>query len=275
MPTRKRKVSRKAIIPASEPMVPQTESKKSKINIVLVVLLVIASFIIGSLYTKVQMLEKNGGTTAAPVGDTAGAPSVAPGAKIEVKLNDDDPFVGPKDAKVTVVTFEDFQCPFCGAFTGLDDAMVKNMQGRDATWQPAIPGIRKEYVDTGKVKLVWKDYPFLGQESFWAGQAARCAQDQGKFWEYHDYLFSHQNGENQGTFSKDNLKKFAADLGLKTADFNNCLDNAKYEKKLQDAVTYGQSVGVSGTPATFVNGKMISGAAGFATFKSEIDALLK
>lgn len=148
------------------------------------------------------------------------------------------------------------------------------MQGRDATWQPAETNIIKDYVNTGKAKFVWKDYPFLGQESKMAAQAGRCAKDQGKFWEMHNYLFSHQNGENQGTFSKENLKKFAVELGLNTNDFNNCMDSAKYEKAVNDALTYGQSVGVNGTPATFVNGKLISGAAPFSEFKTAIDAEL-
>jgi protein-disulfide isomerase len=280
MPTRRKKsaTSSKSVAfrQSVEPIIYPTPEKKNKLNYLLVGLLVIAAFVIGSMYTKLQMLEKNGGTqVGGNVGGNAAVPSGAPAAIVDVTVTDDDPSIGPKNAKVTVVTFEDFQCPFCGAFTGLDEAMVKNMQGRDPSWQPAVPGIKKEYVDSGKVRLVWKDYPFLGQESFWSGQAARCAQDQGKFWEFHDYLFSHQNGENQGAFSKDNLKKFALAIGLNANDFNNCIDSAKYEKKLQDAVTYGQSVGVSGTPATFVNGKMISGAAGFDTFKSEIEAALK
>lgn len=255
-----------------------TEKKENvstnKINYLLVGLLVIAAFALGSLYTRVKTLEKGTASGTQQVAIPTGTQPTIP-AKVDIKVTDDDPSMGPKNAKVTVVEFADFQCPFCAAFSGLDPKMVQSMQGRDPSWQPAALNIIKDYVKTNKVRLVWKDYPFLGQESFIAAQAARCAQDQGKFWEYHDYLFSHQNGENQGAFSKENLKKFAAVLGLKTADFNNCLDNAKYEKKVQDAVTFGQSVGVSGTPATFVNGKMVSGAASYTQFKPMIDAGLK
>lgn len=251
------------------------ENKKNYTTHILIILLVVGAFALGSLYTKVKYLEKGVSTTPSATAPSAAGPSQAVAPKADVKVNDNDPFMGPKDAKVTVVEFADFQCPFCGAFSGLNPDVVKSMQSRDATWQPAETNIIKDYVKTGKVKFVWKDYPFLGQESVWSGAAARCAQDQGKFWEFHDYLYSHQSGENQGSFSKDNLKKFAQAVGLNTGDFNKCVDSGKYDSKMQEAMTYGQSVGVNGTPATFVNGTLISGAAPYAQFKTAIDALLK
>lgn len=252
---------------------------KNYITYGLIGLLVVAAFLIGTLYTKVNYLEKGGGTNT--LGTQAGNNGQQPqapiptGGKVNVQVTDKDPSQGPSDAKVTVVEFADYQCPFCGAFSGLSPQDVQSMQARDSTWQPAEPNIVKDYVNSGKVRFVWKDYPFLGQESTWAGEAAKCAQDQGKFWEYHDYLYSHQGQENSGAFSKDNLKKFAATLGLNTTDFNNCLDSDKYAKAMQDAVAYGQSVGVNGTPATFVNGVLISGAAPYSQFKTAIDAALK
>jgi protein-disulfide isomerase len=260
--------------------VEKNDEKKNYVMYVLIGLLVVGAFALGNLYTKVKMLEKGTSGQAAVPTAGAAAPQVAqatttPGKPVDIKIADNDPQLGSKDAKVTVVIFEDFQCPFCGAFAGLDEKMIKNMQAQDATWQPALSNIKKDYVDTGKVRLVWKDYPFLGDESKWSAIAARCAQDQGKFWEYHDYLFSHQNGENQGSFSKDNLKKFAATLGLNTQTFNNCVDSNKYDAKPAEWVAFGQSVGVSGTPGTFVNGTLISGAAPYSTFKSAIDAALK
>lgn len=245
------------------------------------VVIFIAGLVIGYLFNRVRTLEGNGTTpTANTGGQVAGAqqqpaaanPTAVP--KQNLKVSDDDPTLGPKDAKVTIITFEDFQCPFCGAFTGMNADVVKSMQAQDATWQPALANLIKDYVNTGKAKLVWKDYPFLGAESNYAAMAARCAQDQGKFWEFHDYLFSNQKGENQGQFSKDNLKKFAATLGLNTTDFNNCVDSDKYSKKIADAVTYGQGVGVSGTPATFINGQMVSGAVPYSQFKPTVEAEL-
>jgi protein-disulfide isomerase len=244
-------------------------------NSILIVLLVVAAFIIGSLYTKVKTLEQSTDVTG---NNKTGNVTVQPttvSPKADLKIGESDPSMGPKDAKVTVVVFADFQCPYCGAYAGMDEKVIKAMQTRDPSWQPTVPNVIKDYVKNGKVRLVWKDYPFLGQESIWAGAAARCAQDQNKFWEYHDYLFSHQSGENQSAFSKENLKKFAATLGLKTADFNNCVDSDKYESKMKEAQTYGQSVGVSGTPATFINGQLLSGAVPYSQIKPIIEDLLK
>lgn len=265
----------------SDPIVTTYQSpnneKRGNVNYILIGLLVVAAFALGHLFTRVQQLEKGTGTIAGTSGTGGQVVQVQPTqvSKGELTVNDDDPVQGPKGAKVTVVVFEDFQCPYCGAATGLNSEMVKNMQSRDPNWQPAELNIIKEYVDTGKARLVWKDYPFLGQESIWSAAAARCAQDQGKFWQYHGKLFSSQKGENEGAFSKENLKKFAADLKLDTKTFNDCVDSAKHEAKVQQAITYGQSVGVSGTPATFVNGQVVSGAAGYATFKPMIEAQLK
>ena len=252
-------------------MTDKAASKKNLITYVLAGLLVVAAFAIGSLYTKVTMLEK--GTATAGTQPAAGAAATPAPKPVTVSKN--DPSQGKSDAKVTVVEFADFQCPYCSAYSGLDAQTVKAMQGQNPSWQPVEPNLFKDYVNSGKVRFIWKDYPFLGQESIWAGEAARCAQDQGKFWQFHDYLYSHQGQENSGAFSKDNLKKFAASLNLNTADFNKCLDSDKYLKQMQDAQTYGQSVGVDGTPATFVNGQLVSGAVPYSQIKSLVDAALK
>jgi len=269
--THKRPVARQAINPVAVP----EDGSTNKGKYLTYIIIFLAGLVIGYMYNRMSTLEKKvaGGTVAnQQAGAGAAAPTNVP--KADLKVNKDDPTMGPENAKVTVITFEDFQCPFCGAFSGLDDKTVKSMQQRDSTWQPALSNIIKDYVNSGKVRLVWKDYPFLGDESRFAASAARCAQEQNKFWEYHDYLFSHQNGENQGGFSKDNLKKFAVELKLNTADFNKCLDSDKYLAKMDESMTYGQGVGVSGTPATFVNGQFISGAVSYSQFKTAIDAAL-
>jgi len=118
------------------------------------------------------------------------------------------------------------------------------------------------------------NFAILGDESQWAAEAAECAGDQSKFWEYHDYLFSHQNGENQGAFSKDNLKGFAADMGLDTAAFNTCLDSGKYTQFVQDQSNIAHQLGVSSTPTFALNGQPVVGAQSFDSFKTTIDALL-
>jgi len=97
----------------------------------------------------------------------------------------------------------------------------------------------------------------IGQESTWAAEAARCAGDQGHFWDYHDKLFDSQAGENKGAFSKPNLKQFAADLELDTAQFNECLDSDKYLDAVNRDSAEGRQKGARGTPTVFVNDQMV------------------
>ena len=168
------------------------------------------------------------------------------------------PVLGETEAKVAVVEFGDYQCPYCGQF-----------------FKATEPLIREQYVKNGQVKIVWRDFAFLGPESFWAAEAARCANDQGKFWQYHDLLFNRQSGENKGAFAKDKLKGFAAELGLNQSDFDVCLDSGKYTQAVKDDTDYGRSVGVDSTPLTFISGEKIVGAQPFITFKTVIDKYLK
>lgn len=129
-------------------------------------------------------------------------------------------------------------------------------------------------MDTGKVRFGYFNFAFLGEESQWAAEAAECASDQDAYWEFHDYLFSHQNGENQGAFSKENLKGFAADMGLDTATFNSCLDSGKYTQLIKNQSNIARQLGVSSTPTFALNGQGIVGVISFDEFKTKIDALL-
>lgn len=129
-------------------------------------------------------------------------------------------------------------------------------------------------METGKVRFGYFNFVILGDESQWAAEAAECAGDQDAYWEFHDYLFSHQNGENQGAFTKDNLKGFAADMGLDTKVFNECLDSGKYTQLIQTQTNFAQQLGVQSTPTFIINGKGVVGAQPFATFKQMIDAFL-
>ncbi len=124
------------------------------------------------------------------------------------------------------------------------------------------------------MRLIYWHYAFLGDESQWAAEASECANDQNKFWEYHDKLFASQNGENQGAFSKDNLKKFAADLGLDTQSFNECLDSGKYTDFVKQESSLARQIGVQSTPSFVVNGKAIVGAETFDTFKQMFDQMI-
>ncbi|MFH1990421.1 MAG: DsbA family protein [Patescibacteria group bacterium] len=147
--------------------------------------------------------------------------------------------LGDQNAPVTVIEYGDFQCPFCSKF----------FEDTEST-------LREKYIKTGKVKFIYRDFAFLGDESFWAANAARCAGEQGQFWQYHDYLYSNQSSENQGVFSKSNLKSFAAVLGLVQEKFDSCLDSDKYAAAIQKETKEGGEAGVSGVPATFINGTL-------------------
>lgn len=172
-------------------------------------------------------------------------------------VSSSDFILGDQKAPVTVIEYGDFQCPFCGKF-----------------FKDAESTLREKYVKTGKVKYIYRDFVFLGDESLWAANAVRCAGEQGKFWQYHDYLYSNQSGENQGAFSKGNLKSFATVLGLDKEKFNSCLDSEKYTDAIQKETKEGGNAGVSGTPASFINGTLYAGALPSATFIQIIDGEL-
>lgn len=168
------------------------------------------------------------------------------------------PSLGNPAAPVTIVEFGDFQCPFCGRF-----------------FQTTEKQIIEQYVKSGKARFVYRNFAFLGEESEWAAVAAQCANEQGKFWQYHDYLFSHQQGENQGAFSKENLKAFARAVGLAGSRFDSCLDSDKYLEAVRRDTEEGRGAGVNGTPGTFVNGRLIQGAVPFTQFQALIEEELK
>ena len=171
-----------------------------------------------------------------PAIEQPGAPSEP--AKADVGT-DDDAVRGEEDAPVTIIEFSDFQCPFCERF-----------------YSQTLPQLEEEYISTGKVKLVYRDFPLsFHQEAQPAAEAAECAGEQGKYWEMHDKIF-----ENQASLSNANYKKWAIDIGLNTAKFNTCLDSGAMASEVQKDFTDGQASGVQGTPAFFVNGKLVSGA---------------
>ncbi len=230
-------------------------------NRILIVALVVAAFLIGALSSKVSFLEKNASTTQAT--QTPTAPNQAPISKVDVDLGH-LPFLGDKNAKVAIVEFGDFQCPFCERF-----------------YKQVEKQLIKEYADSGKVKFAFRHYAFLDKKNFdpnsdsrestWAALASECANEQGKFWEYHDYLYENQGAENSGAFNKDKLVGFAKILNLNTQQFSTCLESEKYAKNVEEDLAFGQKAGVNGTPATFVNGQIIVGAQPYSAFKTIID----
>lgn len=170
------------------------------------------------------------------------------------KIRQDDFVLGNPAAKVVLVEYGDFQCPFCGRFFKTTEQQLK-----------------ETYIKDGKAALVWRDFAFLGEESFRTAEAARCAGEQGKFWQYHDYLFNNQRGENEGAFADQILKRFAREVGLDSAKFDSCLDLRKYRKTVEEQSEEGRLLGVNGTPTTFVNGQIVSGAVPFSAFEKVIE----
>jgi len=170
----------------------------------------------------------------------------APRQPIEISV--DDPSLGPADAPVTLVEFADFQCPFCGRLL------------------PTIKQLRQRYGD--RLRVVWKDFPLrrIHPQAFHSAEAANCAREQGKFWEYHDRLFS-----NQQALSDAALKQYARDSGIDAARFDACLDSSKYEARVRDAAAVAARLGFTSTPTTYINGRMISGAKPYEAFRAVID----
>lgn len=185
----------------------------------------------------------------------AGTPASPPSAASSVPAQGSTK--GSPEAKVTVVEYSDFQCPYCARFA-LD----------------TFPRLEEAYVKTGKVRWVFRHFAFLGQESILAAQAAECAGEQGHFWPYHDKLFASQGGENRGAFSLSRLKALARQLGLKGETFDACLDSGRQAGKVRADTQEGQRQGVRATPTFFVEGKKLEGAQPYSAFGAAIEEAL-
>jgi protein-disulfide isomerase len=159
-----------------------------------------------------------------------------------------EPFRGSEKAPVTIVKFEDFQCPFCKQI------------------QPTVNALLSRY--DGKVRLVHKDLPLesLHPQARQAAEAARCAHEQGKFWEYHDKLYA-----TAPKASADDLQSYAKDVGLNAGSFDRCFASGKYKEVVQRDLNEGAQLGLTGTPTFFINGREISGNQPSEAFEAIID----
>ena len=138
----------------------------------------------------------------------------------------------------------------------------------------ASPQLIEEYVNTGKVRYVFKYFPFLGDESYYAAEAAECAGDQGKFWEYHDLLFARWQGEGVGTFLPDKLKGYAGELALDTQAFSACLDSRRHEATVLADKRDGTQAGVKYTPSLFLNGELMGAPRDYEELKAKVEEAL-
>ena len=213
-----------------------------------------------------EMISEIEAKAPAPSLQPTQAPSQPSAPQIFQVSVDDDPFKGDPDAPVTVVEFSDFQCPFCSRF-----------------FTQTLPALQENYINTGKIKLVYRDFPLdsLHPNARPAHIAAECADEQGKFWEYHDVLF-----ENQGQWSRlssadlsSQLNQYATSMGLNSASFDSCLSSPSMADEVNADFLQAASYGATGTPTFFIGNEKngfikLVGAQPFSAFQAAIDAQL-
>jgi protein-disulfide isomerase len=178
-------------------------------------------------------------------------------------LENGSPILGDINAKITLVEFGDYQCHFCNVF-----------------FHSTEHKILQQYVETGKVKIIFKDYTIIGPDSVQASHGTHCASEQGLFWEYHDILFSNWAGENNGWASKENLFNFAQEINLDLEQWAECMDNETHLKTIVASTDDARSLELTGTPAFFVIGQdeeitKLIGAQPYETFEKIFDEELK
>lgn len=182
---------------------------------------------------------------------------------INTFIDNGSPALGNPNAPVTLVEFGDYQCHFCNVFFhSTEDDILKN------------------YVETGKVKMIFKDYNIIGPDSVNASHGAHCANDQELFWEYHDILYSNWTGENNGWASSENLGKFAQEVGLDMDEWSECMLNGLHSQTILASNDDARSLELTGTPAFFVIGPdgkttKLFGAQPFETFEKVFENELK
>lgn len=245
------------------------------------IILVVLVFLLGMMLQKQQILGgKSGilginiGNNPTPTAGIAGQPTVN-FRKFDVKndLGTIKP-LGQKDAKVKLILFSDFECPYCAALDGHNSQVMDSLKTNIPGWEAAVPKIISDYVDAGKAVLYFRDFP-VHQDSQIEHNAARCANEQDKFWEMHDKLFSLQDEGGVGTDPAGKMKEIAASIGLDETKFASCLSSKKYQKEIDTDLAAAQELGVRGTPQMFINSQYVSGADGYAAFKKIIEEELK
>ncbi|MFB3819818.1 MAG: DsbA family protein [Candidatus Methylomirabilales bacterium] len=191
------------------------------------------------------------------------APAAARGGERELSRADvvttlergPGPSRGFPSAPITVVELSDFQCTYCRKFR----------------WE-TLPALEQEYIQSGRVRLVYRHLAVLGQASVRAAEAASCAHDQQRFWEYHDKLFEQKGAL---AFSLSRLQGYAAELGLDGKAFGACLDGRKHAQRVEAETILGQALGATGTPAFLIKGQLLMGAHPIETFRRVLEGMVK
>ncbi len=192
-----------------------------------------------------------------------------PPAKVDMSLGH-FPVKGDANAKVAIVEFADLRCPFCKQFYSTTEQQVLT-----------------DYVNTGKVKFTFRHFEFLGPASTTAGEAAECANEQGKFWDMYDYLYKNQPDETDTSmYTNDKLTSIAGTLGMDTNQFSSCMSSNKYAQNITNDQNDGQTAGISGTPSfvigkldstgtKIIGGQVVVGAVPYTELKTTIDQALQ
>ena len=173
-------------------------------------------------------------------------------------MENGSPLLGDPGARITIVEFGDYQCTYCHAFhANTKDQLIQ------------------DYVNTGKVNFVFRDFPLNGPASVLAAQAAYCAGDQNKYWQYHDELYNNWGGENTGWVNQKSLDQFANNVNLDLTEFDACVSDKKYEQKVLDNQQFGEKLGINATPSFIIfSDKKITtiiGAQPYSVFKQTLD----
>jgi len=255
-----------------EDFISNTTPKKSTptgIIIALVAVVAVAAFFAGLYFSNLDTnqvtksdLDDAISRIESKIGNNLPSPTLQP---VKISL-DDDPIRGNPDAPITIVEFSDYQCPFCARF-----------------YAQTLPLLLEEYIDEGKVNLVYRDFPVqrIHPNALAAAAAAECADDQGKYWEYHDTLFEKQNAwaKLDSNSAISTFSQFAAEIELEQQQFDNCLESGKYLEEVQADFSDGKNYQVTGTPGFFIGNEDIGfvkiiGAKPYDAFKKVIDAQL-
>jgi len=216
---------------------------------------------VANLYPLTGRLQAN---TEQPSGGTQAAQPTQPNQPIKFSIPDFAPYRGSSNAKINMVEFGDYQCPFC-----------------ERHFSQTEPQIKQNYIDTGKVKYFFLDFAFLGPDSQTLGEGAWCANDQGLYYDYYDYIYSHQGQENSGWATPEKVKTMVKNIaGLNSQQFDSCLDSGKYTQRVKQNTQLGQNSGIDGTPGFLIgNDKigytLIRGAYPYASFQQILDAALR
>lgn len=224
------------------------ETKNSS-NVGIAVAIVLAGAIVGAaLYFR-----PDGGSSVA-TGSPVPAGQVAGEQRVNIAVEADDPVLGAADAPVTIVEFSDLECPYC-----------------QRHHQLTFPQLKQQYIDTGKVRYVFKHFPLIQihPHARPAAEISQCANAQGKFWEFADKAFA-----NQKALTDPDLQRYATEVGVDAATLQDCLANATTAQIVSADQQAGVAAGVTGTPGFFINGQRLEGAQPFETFKAVIEAEL-